>query len=333
MSKAFVSSKRIRLDPETESQSQEYDQLYMSAEDEDSDSTDIKLATLASLFPHLSQESLLDLLISADGSVHRVCQTLQEPLGPISPRKRSTIDVSNSVHQASLYSLRKTKDLPRTKLGSSSVTTRKGAILHLYSPEDVAAHTPCSIVHNFLPASQAEALLKELLEEVPTFGRQSFKLFDRTVTSPHTACFYVDSAEEQTTQKTEYVYNGSYLEDVREITPQMRAVAPQVQAVVNDEVAKRMRIHYPEGKKPNYQSPKPWKPNAAFVNCYKGGAESVGFEARFNLCSDDRSVTGNLGRISYRPADLSWSKSYNWERQFGGDQGIQSAEDRRCRRQ
>ena len=90
--------------------------------------------------------------------------------------------------------------------------TKKGQTLHLYTPEDIAAHTPCSIIHNFLPARAADDLLRELLEEAPTFGRQTFKMFDNVVQSPHSACFYVDSLEERERQRTEYLYNGSYLD-------------------------------------------------------------------------------------------------------------------------
>ena len=68
-----------------------------------------------------------------------------------------------------------------TSNGSSTakrVLTKKGKTLRLYSPEDVAAHTPCSIIHNFLPTDEANALLKELLDQTHTFSRDKFKLFD-----------------------------------------------------------------------------------------------------------------------------------------------------------
>ena len=56
----------------------------------------------------------------------------------------------------------------------------------------------------------------------------------------------------------------------------MRAVSNKVQPAVNEEIAKRIKSHYPDGKKLKYQSPQEWIPNAAFVNCYNGGNESVG---------------------------------------------------------
>ncbi|KAL8775531.1 MAG: hypothetical protein Q9209_000027 [Squamulea sp. 1 TL-2023] len=163
-------------------------------------------------------------------------------------------------------------------------------------------HTPCSIIHNFLEAQVAEDLLQELLEEAPSFERQTFKLFDNVVQSPHSACFYVENLDEKKRQQTEYLYNGSFLttvmvtneQDIREITPQMRKVSGPVQAAVNDEVAKRIRHHYPGGKKLKYQSPKDWIPNAAFVNCYKGGSESVGYHSDQLTYLGPRAIIGSL---------------------------------------
>jgi len=53
----------------------------------------------------------------------------------------------------------------------------------------------------------------------------------------------------------------------------MRNVAVKVQEAVNAEIQRRIQTYYPEGQKLKYQSPDEWKPNAAFVNCYDGGAE------------------------------------------------------------
>lgn len=55
----------------------------------------------------------------------------------------------------------------------------------------------------------------------------------------------------------------------------MRKVSTPVKEAVNREVSRRIQQHYPDGKKLKYQSPKEWVPNAAFVNCYSGGNESV----------------------------------------------------------
>ena len=260
--------------------------------DDDEISTDIKLATLASLYPNMEPATLLDLLVSADGSVEVVKSSILSSNATVSPKKRSAAAVG---HQTSLSAFRKSNSGPLyLPSANRRALTHKGRTLHLYSPDDIASHTPCSIIHNFLPADEADSLLEELLEEAPTFERQTFKLFDNVVQSPHSACFYVDSLEEQEKQRTEYVYNGSFLTDVRQITPQMRNVSSRIQTAVNEEVAQRIKHHYPNGKKLKYQSPDPWIPNAAFVNCYQGGAESVGYHSDQLTYLGPRAVIGSL---------------------------------------
>ncbi len=177
---------------------------------DDEESTDLKLATLSSLFPTVDQTTLLDLLISADGSVEKVFTSLSDHIDIKSPRKRPAANVG---YQTSLSGFRKPENAESGSVSAKRrALTKKGQTLHLYTPEDIAAHTPCSVIHNFLPAQEADDLLRELLEEAPTFERQTFKLFDNVVQSPHSACFYVDSLEEMEMQKTEYLYNGSYLD-------------------------------------------------------------------------------------------------------------------------
>jgi len=53
-------------------------------------------------------------------------------------------------------------------------------------------------------------------------------------------------------------------------------VKARVQEAVNREIQERIRTRY-GGKKLKFQSPGPWTPNAAFVNCYNGPQESVGW--------------------------------------------------------
>ena len=177
------------------------------AENGHEDSTELKLATLMSLRPELDQSLLLDLLISAEGSVHRVLANLEPAVERDQPRKRSAAGIGQQT-SLSAFTAAAPFSSPSKK---RKVLTRKGDTLHLYSPEDIATNTPCSIIHNFLPSKEAEQLLEELLEESPTYERQTFKLFDNVVQSPHSACFYVDSLEDIKSQKTEFLYNGSHL--------------------------------------------------------------------------------------------------------------------------
>ena len=74
----------------------------------------------------------------------------------------------------------------------------------------------------------------------------------------------------------------------------MRTVSNKVQPAVNEEIAKRIKNHYPDGKKLKYQSPHEWIPNAAFVNCYKGGSESVGYHCDQLTYLGPRAVIGSL---------------------------------------
>jgi hypothetical protein len=184
----------------------------MEAEEE---STDVKLAMLASLYTGKSQDALLEVLLSCDGSVEQAMEVLATEAA--SPRKKAVLWANGPGYQSSIASF----GLQAGKSPTSSVKrplTRKGKTLYLYSPEDIEAHTPCSIIHNFLPKEEADALLLELLEEAPSFQKETFKLFDNVVQSPHTMCFYVDSWDEAERQKTEYVYNGNYVKVIDSTT-------------------------------------------------------------------------------------------------------------------
>lgn len=286
---AYVSRKRRRLSqPAEEAQSSNIITGPTAEENPGDESTDIKLAILMSLHPNVGQDDLLDVLVSCDGSVEASSSLLVSQgsaANMATPKKRpapsSCLGVQTSL---SNHILTKNKDGCFTNLRGSSgsrrnLSTKKGQTLHLYAPEDVAAYTPCTIIHNFLPPDEANAVLAELLEESKHFSRYKFQLFNRTVQSPHTACVYVSSPEEHRQQTSEYTYGGTYRSNVRQATPHLRSVSKQVQSTVNEEIQKRIRDIYPEGKKLKYQSPKEWKPNAAFVNCYDGPAESVGYHS------------------------------------------------------
>lgn len=290
---AFVSRKRLRVEesPTRVTEQGSVDHVGERSDEEDVESTEMKLAVLASRYCHVDPESLLDLLISAGGSVKKTTEMIGAPAPVSSPRKRSAPGIG---FQASLASFQRTGEFQKVSAANPTALTRKGVTLHLYTAEDVAAHTPCSIIHNFLPASEANELLLELLEEAKTFERQSIKVFDNIVQSPHSACFYVETLEEEQKQRKEYLYNGQYLEDIRPITPHMRFVSSKVQVAVNEEIARRIETHYPGNKKLRFQSPDPWIPNAAFVNRYQGGAESVGYHSDQLTYLGPRAVIGSL---------------------------------------
>lgn len=205
---AFVSRKKRKLSSpksktKTKSKSTELNENSTLSAPDDDESTDFKLALLSSLHPYIEPQVLLDVLLAHEGSVEKTSASLKAPDSP--PRKSSAA----TGYQSSLSGFVTGNEAVDT-LGKK-LLSKKGKTLHLYSPEDVAKHTPCSIIHNFLPAEEANALLEELLKEAPTFERMTFKLFDNVVQSPHTACFYVEGMEELRQQKTEYIYNGGLL--------------------------------------------------------------------------------------------------------------------------
>jgi alkylated DNA repair dioxygenase AlkB len=299
---AFVSRKRKRVEISPKRVATPGVQPSESAEQEE-ESTDFKLALLASLHPNLDETVLLEALLAADGSVEQASEGLTQ-VSIASPRKRSAPFAVG--YQSSLSSYR---IAPLTGTTNKRPLVKKGQTLYLYSPDDIEAHTPCSIIHNFLPQKQADALLSELLEDAPTYQKLEFKLFDRTVLSPHTFSFYVNSLKEAEEQKTEYIYDGRKVEvsnynhksqltdafqDVRQSLPEMLKACPQVEEAVNREIQRRIQDFYPDGKKLKYQSPHPWKANTAFVNCYDGPQESVGYHADQLTYLGPRAVIGSL---------------------------------------
>jgi alkylated DNA repair dioxygenase AlkB len=305
---AFVSRKRRRLSPppppqataRVREETESVTKLFRDHEEEDEEeSTDVKLAILSSLHAERAQSDLLEVLLGCEGSVQLaknwLAATNNDTPSPsaLSPAKRRQLKTP-ATQVALPFAVGDNKNLSKKSNISSRPLTRKGKTLHLYTAADIAEHTPCSIVHNFLPRDLAHALLQELLSETPTFESISFKIFDNVVKSPHTACFYVDSLEALQQQRSEYYYNGNDLGDIRQILPVMRQVSDLVRDAVNDEVATRIRDFYPNGEKLQYQSPDTWQPNAAFVNCYDGGAQHVGYHSDQLSYLGPRAIIGSL---------------------------------------
>ncbi|KAK7218654.1 hypothetical protein V2G26_006657 [Clonostachys chloroleuca] len=249
--------------------------------------TEVKLAMLASLHPGLEQEVLLDVLLAHDGSVSAATSSLR---GQNQHGRKKSAGVVGYQQSMTQFAVSNSGSSPTKK----KIKAKRGSTLHLYDPEDVAEHTPCTIVHNFLPQDLANDLLKELLKEAETFEKQTFKLFDNVVSSPHTTSFFVESYDEIQSQKTEYHYNGARLTDVRKITPGLIRAKPLVQEAVNKEVQHRIATRYPGGKKLKYQPPHPWVPNSAFVNCYDGPQESVGWHSDQLTYLGPRAIIGSL---------------------------------------
>ncbi|CAK7199929.1 hypothetical protein SEUCBS139899_002616 [Sporothrix eucalyptigena] len=324
---------------------------------DEEDSTEIKLAILASLLNDdsgtvdLDQNVLLELLLAHDGSVAAASEAFHNrPDKWKNKKKLKGLDGGSGSgvigQQTSLRGVFASggdnPSSPEKKVcPATTLLSKRGRTLYLYDPVDVEAHTPCTLIHNFLPADMANDLLREMLAEAKTFGAPyTFKLFDQVVSSPHTSCFYLESAAEAkkatagrpagtissggdskyggyhprgnrpepedrprpeddtfvlTAETHEgYRYNGSRLSDIRTVTPHMARVKPIVEEAVNKAIQQRISTHYPGGRKLRYQNPNPWKPNAAFVNCYNGGQENVGWHSDHLTYLGPRAVIGSM---------------------------------------
>jgi hypothetical protein len=192
---AFVTRKKRKSSPEARHE----------IEAESEESTDVKLAMLSSLHPAFDQETLLDFLLAHDGSVKATSQSLRQSKTP----QKSGVVAQMSLRSYSIAPASSNQESNPSK--KPKLLSKKGATMHLFDPQDISEHTPCSIVHNFLPPEDANSLLIELLEESKTFEKITFKLFDNVVSSPHTSSFYVGTYDELDQQKHEYVYNGARL--------------------------------------------------------------------------------------------------------------------------
>ena len=256
---------------------------------DDVEDTDFKLAILASLHPEKGQDILLDYLLAYNGSVEEASAAINAPETAAPARKRSAA----TGYQSSLASFATSKDGTSRSPAPRKQLTKKGQTLHLYTPEAIENNTPCSIIHNFLPAADADILLKELLDEAPAFRRDVFQLFDRAVESPHSMGFYVDTPQEIKQQKDQYAYNGSYITQVHQSRPAMLKASELVRQVVNKEIERRTR-DFNGGKKLKFQSPEEWRPNTSFVNCYDGGKETVGYHTDELTYLGPRAVIGSL---------------------------------------
>lgn len=74
----------------------------------------------------------------------------------------------------------------------------------------------------------------------------------------------------------------------------MRKITPRLQSIVQSQIDNRIQTSYPDRKKLKYQSPHPWMPNAAFVNCYNGGQENVGYHSDQLTYLGPRAVIASL---------------------------------------
>lgn len=264
---------------------------------DDGESTEYKLAVLASMFPDKSPDVLIDYILAYAGNVAKATQAITGQLESAKRKRGQPVALGYQSSIASFAGKGKSED-GASPAGAIGSLTKKGKTLHLYSPKDVETHTPCSIIHNFLPNDAADALLRELLDESSRYNRNEFQMFERTVTTGHTWKMYVDTEDEVERQQKGLAYDGTDAAiNVKQTTPELLKASALVKAAVNKEVARRTRDYQPGGKKLKFQSPDDWEPNAALVNCYNGPKEGMGFHTDTLTNIGPRPIIGSLSLV------------------------------------
>lgn len=363
-------SANVTNQEENVKEQEEEDSFTDANHDLDDLDTETKLAILSSLFPLLTQEDLLEVLITSDGSLDVARGVLgrrfdnssglglgmrgQESRNPVGGGEKYPMlkrKYVSSTTQASLMSYldMSSSTITSTSIGTdttgvgagTSITTnpsmpkpQKGKPLLLYSPEHVAALTPCALITKFLPSEMANELLLELLKEAETFPKKGseatrFRLFEREVWSRHTSGFYVRGGgngnveEEEEDTQVWYTYSGLKEGKMRTFTEKMKVVTEMVERKVRevikerwerelqesgDEASKEGILHATGRRK--YESPYPWSTNAAIVNCYDGGGETVGWHA------DQVTYLGPMATIA--SVSLGVGREFGLKKEGGG---------------
>lgn len=286
------------------------------SKENDSLDTDTKLAILISSLDEktamrLSTQELLEVLIRANGSVQKARTMLESYSNNIvddlpskrlktnSGQKLLTDFIRHAVSETTLKTPsldpssaeksmveQRSHSVSRTSLGAVQHKRRPEKPLALFDPAQISELTPCTLHTSFLPSDLANEILQELLLESKSFPPKGsketrFTLFggEKEVWSRHTSGFFVrkkDTLEQEWAEgRGGYLYNGISAEHtgVRTYTAAMEKATTLVETKVNSLITARWKS---DGRKP-YESPVPWTTNAAFVNCYDGGGENVGW--------------------------------------------------------
>lgn len=245
----------------------------MLARDEDA-----SLALLISIFENVDPSNLLQVLASHDGDLN---EAIVELSTPEQLKPDSNDDRSQKPRQTGLECLKWTKSSERRR--------KNEAILELHTASQIESILPCTLIRNVLPIALSRSLLEKMLVEAETWTKGYFKLFDRTVSSPHVANFYLRSKEEIAKHNT-YVYNGQSISGIRPFNAEMLEAHAIIESRTRDWLRQRGELD------------QDWTANVAFANLYDGRDSAVGYH------SDQLSFLGPIPTIA--------SLSLGCEREF-----------------
>lgn len=315
-----------------------------------SHSDDADLAVLASIFENRGVKDLKDALQAARGNVEtaidHLCRqndveaesqlkvyadTVSASKNPsnlptaIGKRKRpffqadganaADVPTSHSGYNtdATLNSIRDT--LKWTEPAGAS-TTKFLKALDLYTPEAVSKFLPCCVmISDVLPKDLALRLFHWFIdEEVESWSRHEFIMFERPVQSHHTSCFYVDDPKTFVEEGSRF-YNGKEASASRAFNDLLIESKAIIADKVNEELAKRTRF--------DLEYAGAWKPNVAAANCYEGPADNLSWHCDRLTSIGPFPTIGSLTLGATRPFRLrrvvppgdnppsDWNRIYN----------------------
>lgn len=193
--------------------------------------TDAKISQLQSTFPEVDESSLLEILISCDGSLSTAESLLFESF----PHKKRKINPNSK--QASIHRLFGGTEPESLR---STNTTNVNKPVYLYSKEDVEQTVPYASIHyDFLPKNLADSLLKTILDDGQGFRPQEFYLFGNKCVSNHTGKVYAATS----TTETLY-YNGIKYNTKDTYSDSMKMAQLLIEDQVNRETISRPRLPF-----------------------------------------------------------------------------------------
>ncbi|KAG0200086.1 hypothetical protein BGX28_006756 [Mortierella sp. GBA30] len=170
-------------------------------------------------------------------------------------------------------------------IDDSSPSSNRPKPLILYKPEDVAKHSPCTLIFNVLDKDLAARLLKVMLKDSETWNRNRWWLFERMVESPHKTSYFAERDDDME-EVAGWTYNGKKQDPPRRFLPEMNEAKMVVRRIVN-ELRKTRTIH-------PYEVQGDWNCNVAAVNHYAHSKESVGWHADKLTYLGPRPTIGSL---------------------------------------
>lgn len=216
--------------------------------------TDAKLSQLKLSFPEADESSLLELLISCDGSLPTAESILFE-LFPNAKRRK----INNHSKQSSIKKLFGAED---SGVAKSSNTTNVNKPVYLYSKEDIETTVPYSTIHyDFLPKELADSLLETLIKDKKGFHPQEFYLFGNKCVSNHTSKVYGSSTSD------ELYYNGKKYKSRDGYSDSMKMTQLLIEDQVNKELKERPSLPF--------QSDIPWRGDLAVSNRFNSKSNNL----------------------------------------------------------